>query len=92
MGNRSSLAGSRYWVSGYPRLVEEWDWDRNGILTPEIVRAGSGRRVWWKCKKGSDQPVESEPEQPHPRGGVPVLFEQKNVHHVLPTLGARHGR
>ena len=34
-----------------PELVEEWDYERNGLLLPEDVTAGSGKSVWWKCKK-----------------------------------------
>ena len=34
-----------------PQLAEEWDFDRNGGLTPSDVTAGSTRKVWWIEKK-----------------------------------------
>lgn len=34
----------------YPRLVEEWDYEKNGNLKPEMFTAGSNEKVWWKCK------------------------------------------
>lgn len=34
----------------HPHLAEEWDYEKNGTLTPSDVKAGSGKRVWWKCK------------------------------------------
>ena len=32
-----------------PDLAEEWDYERNGSLTPAMVTAHSHKRVWWKC-------------------------------------------
>lgn len=37
-----------------PDLVDEWYWEKNGILTPENVSAYGNTRVWWKCKKGHE--------------------------------------
>ena len=36
----------------HPHLILEWDFDKNGILTPELVTYGSTKNAWWKCKKG----------------------------------------
>lgn len=36
-----------------PDLTEEWDYELNGNLTPEIVTANSVRKVWWRCRKCS---------------------------------------
>ena len=35
----------------YPWLIEEWDSERNGKLTPWHVSYGSQKRIHWKCKK-----------------------------------------
>jgi hypothetical protein len=77
MGNTSSLLGSRYWVSGYPTLVQQWDRDRNGILTPEIVRAGSARRVWWRCSKGSDHLWRAKPNNRTRGAGCPFCANRR---------------
>lgn len=34
----------------YPNLIEDWNYERNGNLTPYNVSCGSERKVWWKCK------------------------------------------
>ena len=34
------------------QVLEEWDASRNPSLSPETVRYGSQRRVWWTCEKG----------------------------------------
>jgi hypothetical protein len=33
----------------HPHLVQEWDTEKNGSLTPEDVTFGSRRDVWWTC-------------------------------------------
>ena len=42
------------WCTGNDKtyLLDEWDYDNNGILTPEMVTKSTGRRVWWRCSKG----------------------------------------
>lgn len=35
----------------YPQLVDEWDYERNGKLTPFQISYGSKKRVHWKCRK-----------------------------------------
>ena len=37
-----------------PELLEQWNSGRNGSLTPQDVRPGSERRVWWRCDKGHE--------------------------------------
>ena len=41
-------------ASTYPELAEQWNYDRNGVLTPWDVTIGSGRKVWWKCALGHE--------------------------------------
>jgi rubrerythrin len=35
----------------YPWLVEEWDYERNGNLTPWQISHGSQKRIHWICRK-----------------------------------------
>ena len=35
-------------VTTNPKLIEEWNYDKNSIHPTEIT-AGSGKRVWWLC-------------------------------------------
>ena len=36
----------------HPKLSAQWDKEKNGELTAQMVSAGSGRKVWWRCEKG----------------------------------------
>lgn len=33
-------------------IIDEWDYEKNGVLEPKDVTKGSHKRVWWKCKEG----------------------------------------
>ena len=33
-----------------PELAEEWDYEKNGNLTPQMVVGGSNKKVWWICR------------------------------------------
>lgn len=33
-----------------PDLVEFWDYEKNGSITPEMVTLGTGQRFYWKCR------------------------------------------
>ena len=35
-----------------PGLASEWDYNKNAPLTPKDVMRGSGKKVWWICRKG----------------------------------------
>ncbi len=36
-----------------PRLMEEWDWEKNSALGifPETTTTGTSKKAWWICKK-----------------------------------------
>lgn len=38
----------------FPNLVLEWNYERNGDLTPYMVTPGSSRKVWWICSHGHE--------------------------------------
>ena len=50
-------AGNKVWIgfndlaTTQPELSSEWNYKKNGALTPQMVSAGSGRKVWWICSK-----------------------------------------
>jgi len=37
-----------------PALASQWNYEKNGDLTPEDVRPGSHEKVWWRCNKGHE--------------------------------------
>jgi len=37
---------------GYPALLQEWDYKKNGDLRPEQFSIGSHKKIWWRCEYG----------------------------------------
>ena len=37
-----------------PQLSKEWNYAKNGSLTPKDVKLHSNKKVWWICKKGHE--------------------------------------
>ena len=44
----------KIYVSSDPKLMKEWDTEKNNILgfSPEKTTIGSAKKVWWKCEMG----------------------------------------
>lgn len=49
---RSEITNSLYIL--YPKIANEWDYEKNGNLHPKNYLAKSGKIVWWKCSKGHE--------------------------------------
>ena len=48
------LPGFNDLATKHPIIAEEWNYTKNGDLTPQKVSYGSGKIVWWKCRKGHE--------------------------------------
>lgn len=38
----------------FPDIAKEWNYEKNGSLTPDMFTIGSHAKVWWKCSKGHE--------------------------------------
>jgi hypothetical protein len=82
-----SSNGSKYWLDGFPELVLQWDFDRNGSLAPADLSAGSGRRVWWTCARGPDHRWRAKPNNRTRGSGCPFCANKRvSVTNNLATL------
>lgn len=50
--NQKVLAGYNDLATTNSNLVKEWHPTLNGELAPEMVTAGSRKKVWWQCSDG----------------------------------------
>lgn len=73
-----------------PDLLEEWDFELNGDLTPNLVTASTNRKVWWRCKV-CNQPWEAKVSGRNYGTGCPVCAGQTLVAGVndLATVNPR---
>lgn len=49
---RKAIPGENDLATTHPEVVQEWG-SKNSI-SPQEVKAGSNRKVWWKCDKGHE--------------------------------------
>ena len=52
--NKKILVGYNDLTTINPTLASEWNYEKNGSLMPENFAESSGKKVWWKCKKGHE--------------------------------------
>ena len=44
-------------ASLHPELLNEWNYKRNGAISPEMMPAGSSQPIWWICARGHEWKV-----------------------------------
>ncbi len=50
--NKEVLEGYNDLVTTHPQLAQEWDYTKNGSLSPKAFTFGSDKKVWWLCSQG----------------------------------------
>ena len=53
--NQRVLIGYNDLLTTNPILASEWHPTKNGELSPEMFISGSSKKVWWRCKKCSNE-------------------------------------
>lgn len=50
--NRKVLTGFNDLATTEPKIASQWHPELNGGLNPQMVTAGSHKKVWWQCSEG----------------------------------------
>jgi len=45
------LQGFNDFASLFPELLAEWDYTKNGALSPHMLSPNTSKKVWWICEK-----------------------------------------
>jgi hypothetical protein len=69
--NGASVASSNALAVRFPALALEWHSGKNGSLGPTEVKAGSPRRVWWRCTNNADHIWQAAVKTRAAGGGCP---------------------
>jgi len=87
-GNDIHQDGRNSMRTTYPELAEEFDMEKNAPLTPDIIKAGTNKKLHWVCRIISETPCGykwvTSGEKRSARGhGCPVCSEsgQNAIHH-----------
>ena len=46
------LPGYNDLATTHPKLIHEWDYEKNLNITPDEIGRGSEKKVWWMCNRG----------------------------------------
>ena len=49
---KKALEGFNDFANRFPKIAEEWDYEKNNGLKPTQITYGSKKKVWWICPKG----------------------------------------
>ena len=60
----------------HPGLAAQFHPTRNGDLTPEMVLAGTGKKLWWKCSAADDHEWEASGDSRKRGSGCPFCAGQ----------------
>jgi len=62
-----------------PELASQWHPTKNDKLTPADVTAGSDKKAWWKCPKGSDHEWDAKVQERSRGNGCPICSGKRVV-------------
>ena len=51
---RYAIKGENDLATLYPDIAKQWNYNKNGDLTPQDVKPKSNKKVWWICDKGHE--------------------------------------
>ena len=51
---RYTIKGENDLATLYPDIAKQWNYNKNGDLTPQDVKPKSNKKVWWICDKGHE--------------------------------------
>lgn len=55
----------------FPKVAQEWNYEKNGDLSPSDIKGGSNKRVWWKCRKCGNEWIATPNQRTGQRTGCP---------------------
>ncbi|MFR8728608.1 MAG: zinc-ribbon domain-containing protein, partial [Dysosmobacter sp.] len=70
--NKRVLPGFNDLATAEPTVAAQWHPTLNGSLTPQMVTAGSRRKVWWQCACGHVWKAAIYPRAGKQRCGCPI--------------------
>ena len=62
----------------YPILSEEWNYEKNGTLTPKMFKPGSTQKVWWRCRECGYEWEAGIYRRAKGKTGCPTCYRKRN--------------
>lgn len=52
--HKKIMVGENDLATTHPEIARQWNYEKNGDLTPQDVFGGSVKKVWWVCDRGHE--------------------------------------
>lgn len=75
--NKKLLKGFNDLSARFPEIAQEWNYEKNNGLTPEMVLAGAHKKVWWECSKGHEWFADIHARTGKQKCGCPICVGKK---------------
>ena len=66
----------------YPKLIAEWDFSKNGNVSPEYITHKSKRKVWWICPDCSYSYNKTVYDRTVKKSICPICANKRDILHV----------
>ena len=76
--NQKLLVGYNDFATLYPKLINEWDYEKNDIKPTEVM-GGSRRKVWWKCEFGHSYQATLNHRTSQDGTGCPICYSGRQT-------------
>lgn len=83
------LIGFNDLATTQPKLLGEWDFEKNTTITPTKVTKGSRTKVWWKCKNNHSYECRIS-NRVHGKD-CPICAKDKAIKNKLKTIISKDG-
>ena len=85
--NQKVLKGFNDLQSKYPEIAIEWDYEKNGDVSPDIVLYGSSKKYWWKCKKCGHSWLSTVVNRTNGHGCSKCRDKDNSIRNSVPVIG-----
>lgn len=69
----------------FPEIAKDWDYEKNGDLTPNDIAPHSNARVWWKCSNGHSYYALVDSRTGKRKTGCPYCSGKRKLHNLTQT-------
>lgn len=74
---RRVVSGETDLLTLYPNVAAQWDSEKNGTLTPDMVLPSAHDKVWWRCELGHSWQAAVFSRTGHRSSGCPYCTGRK---------------
>jgi len=84
------ITGKNDLASKFPEIAKEWNYEKNNNISPQTIRAGTHKKVWWKCSKCKHEWIASPNNRTYHNSKCPKCTHSSGHIEGLTDLATSH--